>query len=48
MLICTHVAMGHNLWLHVGVDAHPFATYFEVHQGYRVLTHGHVSRFAVV
>ena len=31
--------MGHNLWLHFGVDEHPFATYFDVHQGYRVLTH---------
>ena len=35
---CTHVAMGHNLWLHFGVDEHPFAAYFDVHQGYRVLT----------
>ena len=25
-----------------GVDQHPFATYFEFHQGYRVLTHSHV------
>ena len=23
------LAMGHNLWLHFGVDEHPFATYFE-------------------
>ena len=35
----THSAMGHNLWLHFGVDEHPFATYFDVHQGYWVLTH---------
>ena len=28
--------MGHNLWLHFGVDEHPFATYYDVHQGYRV------------
>ena len=26
-------------WLHFGVDEHPFATYFGVHQGYRVLAH---------
>ena len=25
-------AMGHNLWLHFGVDEHPFATYLDVHQ----------------
>ena len=30
--------MAHNLWLHFGVDEHPFATYFDVHQGDRVLT----------
>ena len=23
----------HNLWLHVGVDEHPFATYFDVIRG---------------
>ena len=34
--------MGHSLWLHFGVDEHPFATYFDVRQGYRVLTHSHV------
>ena len=33
------LAMGHKLWLHFGVDEHRFATYFDVHQGYRVLTH---------
>ena len=27
---------------HFGVDEHPFATYFDVHQGYRVLTHSHI------
>ena len=36
------MAMGHNLWLLFGVDEHPFATYFDVHQGYRVLTHSHM------
>ena len=30
----SQMAMGHNLWLHFGVDARPFATYFDVHQGY--------------
>ena len=34
--------MGHNPWLHFDVDEHPFATYFDVHQGYRVLTHSHI------
>ena len=29
--------------LHFGVDEHPCATYFDVHQGYRVLTHIHGS-----
>ena len=37
-----HVSMGHNLRLHFWVDEHPFATYFDVHHGYRVLTHSHV------
>ena len=27
--------MGHKLWLHFGLDAHAFATYFDVHQGYQ-------------
>ena len=36
------LAMGHNLWLHSGVDEHPFTTYFDVHQGYGVLTHIHL------
>ena len=35
--------MGHNLWLHFGVDEHPFATHFDVHHNYRVLTHNHVG-----
>ena len=35
--------MGHNLWLHFGVDEHPFTTCVDVHQGYRVLTHSQVS-----
>ena len=37
---CTRnpMAVGQNLWLHFGVDEHLFATYFDVHQGYRVLT----------
>ena len=40
------MAMGHNLWLHFGVDEHPFATYFDVHQGYRVLTHSQMATFS--
>ena len=28
-----NMAMGHNLWLHFGVDEHPFATCVDVHQG---------------
>ena len=38
-----HVAMGQNLWYHIWVDEHPFTSYFDVHQGYRVLTHNHVT-----
>ena len=32
-----NIAVSHNLWLHFGVDEHPFATHFDVHQGYRVI-----------
>ena len=35
----TNLAMGHNLCLHCGADEHPSTTYFDAHQGYRVLTH---------
>ena len=36
--------MGHNLWrCHFRADEHPLTTYFDVHQGYRVLTHTHVG-----
>ena len=41
------MAMGHNLWLHFGVAEYPFATYFDVHQGYGVLTHSHISNIAL-
>ena len=37
------MAIGHKLRLHFGVDEHPFATYFDVHQRYRVLTHSHIE-----
>ena len=38
---------GHNLWRsHFGVDEHPFVIYFDVHQGYRILTHRHASDLA--
>ena len=36
------MAIGQNLWCHIWVDEHPFTIYFDVHQGYRVLTHGHM------
>ena len=38
----THMAMGRNLCLHLGPDEHPCTTYFDVHQGYRVLTHSQI------
>ena len=37
-----YMAMGQNLWYHIWVDEHPFTSYFDVHQGYRVLTHNHM------
>ena len=43
LVFCNKKAMGHNLWLHCGVDEHPFATYFDVHQGYRVWTHSQIT-----
>ena len=39
------MAMGQNLWYHIWVDEHPFTSYFDVHQGYRVLTHNHMHRY---
>ena len=39
----THMAMGHNLWLHLGVEENPFASYFDVHQGYRILPHSRIG-----
>ena len=39
--------MGHNLWLHFGLDEHQVATYFDVHQGYRVLTHSQMPSKAI-
>ena len=38
-----HFTMGHNLCLHFGADEHPCTSYFDVHQGYRVLTHSHFA-----
>ena len=32
-----HLAVEHNLWLHLGVDEHPFATYCDVHQPFEFL-----------
>ena len=37
------MAMGHNLWLHFTADEDPLATYFDVYQAYRALTHSQVS-----
>ena len=41
--LISQMAMGRNLWLHFGVDEHPFVTYFDVHQGYRVLAHSQIN-----
>ena len=38
-IVQTQMAMGQNLWYHIWVDEHPFTIYFDVHWGYRVLTH---------
>ena len=41
--ISSEMAMGHNLWLHFGVDEHPCTTYFDVHQGFPgFLTHSQI------
>ena len=39
--MCFDMATGH-LCLHFGAHEHPYTTYFDVHQGYRVLTHSHL------
>ena len=42
------MAVGQNQWLHVGVGAPPMLVYFsvdwDVHWGYGILTHSHVSQ----
>ena len=38
----SYLAMGHNLWLHFGVDEHPFAANLIFTKGNRVLTHSHL------
>ena len=38
-----HMAMGHNLWLHFGVDEQPFVTYFDVYQGYMCKSDPHLD-----
>ena len=47
MLDIGDVAVGRNQWYHFGAGAPPILVYFswdwDVHWGYRVLTHGHVS-----
>ena len=42
------MAMGQNLWYHIWVDEHPFTSYFDVHQGYRVLTHNHIHIYIYI
>ena len=42
--IYVYMAMGQNLWYHIWVDEHPFTSYLDVHQGYRVLTHNHMGK----
>ena len=37
-----NMGMSHSLCLDLGADEHPCTTYFDVHQGYRVLTHSHM------
>ena len=40
----TQVAMGQNQWYDIWVDEHPFTIYFDVHQGYKVLTQRHMGK----
>ena len=44
----THMEVGQNQWYHVWVGAPPILVYFgwdwDVHWGYGILTHGHMSR----
>ena len=42
--VAKDMAMGQSLWYHIWVDEHPFTCYFDVHQGYRVLTHTHIPK----
>ena len=39
---CCHVGMDQYLYIPFLGDEHPFTSYFDVHQGYTVLTHCHV------
>ena len=43
----TQMAMVQNQWYHFGIGAPPILVYFspdwDVHRGYGVLTHGHIS-----
>ena len=43
------MAVGQNQWYHFGIGAPPILVYFsggwDVHWGYGLLTHGHVSCF---
>ena len=45
--IFSDMAVGQNQWYHFGVGAPPILAYFsgdwDVHWGYRILTHGHLA-----
>jgi len=41
--IILHLAMDQYLYIPFLGDEHPFTSYFDVHQGDRVLTHAHLS-----
>ena len=50
-----HLKMDDFIWLWINTyrysllgDEHPFATYFDVHQGYMVLTHSHIDLLTCV
>jgi len=42
MVFVYHVGMDQYLLIPFLGDEHPFTSYFDVHQGYKVLTHCHV------
>ena len=44
----THMGMDQYLLIPFLGDEHPFTSYFDVHQGYKVLTHCHMSPSFIV